>query len=104
MPWQSDPRLSGCYFYHTMELPDFGVVHGEWEIRDFHQYIGSVDLAGKRVLDVGTASGFLSFRAERAGASEVVSFDVDSAARERRLPFAHNVYWADRGKWLAGTQ
>ncbi len=104
MPWQSDPRLSGCYFYHTMELPGFGLVRGEWHIRDFPQYIGCVNLAGKRVLDVGTASGFLSFAAERAGAAEVVSFDLDSAARMCRLPYAGNPYWADRAQWLAANQ
>ncbi len=104
MPWQSDPRLSGCYFYHTMELPGFGLVRGEWHILDFPQYIGGVNLAGKRVLDVGTASGFLSFAAERAGAAEVVSFDLDSAARMCRLPYAGNPYWADRARWLADNQ
>jgi len=104
MPWQSDARLSGCYFYHTMELPGFGLVHGEWHIRDFQQYTGSVDLSGKRVLDVGTASGFLSFAAERAGATEVVSFDLDSAARMCRLPFAGNPFWTNREKWLVDNQ
>ena len=83
-----------------MDLPVLGVVRGIWHIRDFPQYIGSVDLRGKTVLDVGTASGFLSFEAERAGAGQVVSFDADSAERMYRLPFAENLYWTDWPAWV----
>ncbi len=38
-------------------------------------------LAGKRCLDVGTASGFWAFEMERRGAAEVVAIDVDDATR-----------------------
>ena len=97
---QVRPDLTGCFFYHTMDLPVVGVVRGIWHIRDFPQYIGSVDLRGKTVLDVGTASGFLSFEAERAGAGQVVSFDADSMERMYRLPFAENQYWTDWPAWV----
>jgi SAM-dependent methyltransferase len=97
---QARPDLTGCYFYHTMDLPVLGRVHGAWHIRDFSQYIGSVDLKGKTVLDVGTASGFLSFEAERAGADQVVSFDADSVERMYRLPFAQNLFWTDFPAWV----
>lgn len=97
---QARPDLTGCFFYHTMDLPVLGVVRGIWHIRDFPQYIGSVDLKGKTVLDVGTASGFLSFEAERAGAGHVVSFDADSTERMYRLPFAENQYWTDWPAWV----
>jgi SAM-dependent methyltransferase len=95
------PDLTGCYFYHTMELPVVGEVRGAWHIRDFQQYIGSVDLRGKTVLDCGAASGFLSFEAERAGAAQVVSFDADSVERMYRLPFAENLYWRDWPAWVS---
>jgi SAM-dependent methyltransferase len=101
---QPAPDLTGCSFYHTMDLPVLGVVRGNWHIRNFPQYIGSVDLKDKTVLDVGTASGFLSFEAERAGASQVVSFDVDSAERMYRLPFAENLYWMDWPAWVKDKQ
>lgn len=101
---QARPDLTGCNFYHTMDLPVLGVVRGTWHIRDFPQYIGSVDLRGKTVLDAGTASGFLSFEAERAGASQVVSFDVDSAERMYRLPFAENLFWTDWRAWVKYKQ
>lgn len=96
---QARPDLTGCYFYHTMDLPVIGVVRGTWHIRDFPKYIGSVDLRGKTVLDVGTASGFLSFEAERAGAGKVVSFDADHVERMYRLPFAQNLFWKDPPAW-----
>lgn len=83
-----------------MDLPVVGLVRGTWHIRDFAQYIGSVDLKGKTVLDVGAASGFLSFEAERAGASQVVSFDADSMDKMYRLPFGQNSYWTDWPAWV----
>jgi SAM-dependent methyltransferase len=101
---QARPDLTGCFFYHTMDLPVLGVVRGAWHIRDFPQYIGSVDLRGKTVLDVGTASGFLSFEAERAGARQVVSFEADSAERLYLLPFAENLYWTDWPAWVKYKQ
>jgi hypothetical protein len=62
--------VSACFFYHTMDLPGVGVVHGEWDLRDsFDEYIGGgVGVRGKRVLDVGAASGFVTFSLEQRGA------------------------------------
>jgi SAM-dependent methyltransferase len=92
--------LSSCYFYHTIELPEFGLQDGGWDLRGrFEDYIGHVDLSGKRVLDVGAASGFLSFEAERLGAREVVSFDIDNADRQSLLPFAGSSYVTDHAAW-----
>jgi 2-polyprenyl-3-methyl-5-hydroxy-6-metoxy-1,4-benzoquinol methylase len=60
---------SQCVFYHKMELPEFGLVEGAWDLRGrINEYLGNVPLAGKRALDVGTASGFLSFEMEHQGA------------------------------------
>jgi SAM-dependent methyltransferase len=75
------PSLSDCDFYHTMDLPDVGEIKGYWDLRGrFDDYTGHVSLARRTVLDVGTASGFLSFEAERNGAI-VTSFDADSPSR-----------------------
>ena len=94
----NDPQ--GCYFYHTVNLPMFGLQDGGWDLRDrFEDYIGDVALDGKRVIDIGTASGFLSFEAERHGAREVVSFDLDSADRQTLLPFADSAYVEDHAAW-----
>jgi SAM-dependent methyltransferase len=70
-------RLEDCYFYHTMDIPGYGRVEGDWDLTAATpQYLGNTSLAGKRVLEVGPASGYLSFEMEKMGAS-VVSVDVD---------------------------
>jgi lysozyme family protein len=76
----------------------------------FDDYVGCVDLRGKKVIDFGTASGFLSFEAEKRGA-DVVSFDADSTARYTRLPHASALYVRDPeaairedNKWLDGMK
>jgi hypothetical protein len=63
-----------------------GPVVGDWDLRGrFDEYIREIDLHGKTVLDVGTASGFLTFEAERRGAT-VTSFDADSPQRYQMIP------------------
>lgn len=98
-PWHvEDP--SSCFFYHTMDLPSFGLQDGGWDLRGrFDDYVGGTECRGKRVLDVGTASGFLSFEAEVAGATEVVSFDIDDARRQHLQPFANSDYVRDYEGW-----
>jgi SAM-dependent methyltransferase len=92
-----------------MDLPEFGVQKGEWDLRgDFERYIGGVSLEGKRVLDIGCGAGFLSFSAEQRGAREVVSFDMDDACRQHWLPFHEKLAYrspaefaAQHNLWLA---
>jgi SAM-dependent methyltransferase len=68
--------VADCYFYHTMELPGYGVINGDWDLRHgVDDYLGNVTFAGKRVLEIGPASGFLAFEMEKRGA-EVVSIEV----------------------------
>ena len=93
-------RLDQCFFYHTMDLPGFGVVPGHWDLREnFDEYVGNIDLKGKTVLDVGTASGFLTFEAEKRGAS-VVSFDVSDSSSVALLPFKDKPYYQNYPGWL----
>jgi SAM-dependent methyltransferase len=68
--------VADCYFYHTMELPGYGVIKGDWDLRHgVDDYLGNVTFAGKRVLEIGPASGFLTFEMEKRGA-DVVSVEV----------------------------
>lgn len=98
-----DVARQDCFFYHTMNFSDGTVVEGGWDLRGrFADYTGHVDFDGARVLDVGTAGGFLSFSAEEAGAREVVSFDQDTAARQHLLPFADSPYMTDHAAWVRG--
>jgi O-methyltransferase len=69
--------VADCYFYHTMELPGRGVIDGrDWDLRGrVDEYLGNVDFSGQRVLEIGPASGFLSFEMEKRG-GDVVSVEV----------------------------
>src|SRR5262245_43660718 len=93
--------IEECYFYHTMELPNLGVQHGHWDLRNrFRDYTGAVDVAGKSVLDIGTATGFLSFEAERFGATHVVSFDMSDVRQQIFVPFKGRPYREDYESWI----
>jgi len=78
-----------CYFYHTMDIPGYGVVHGEWDLRTgFREYLGGVNFHGKRVLELGTASGFLCFKMEQMGA-EIVAHDLSEQQSWDIIPYYH---------------
>jgi len=80
--------LAACDFYHSMEIPGYGEVEGEWDLRGGEAaYLGNVDVRGKRVLEIGTASGFMCFYMERAG-GEVVAFDLSPNQDVDAVPFA----------------
>jgi len=75
------------FFYHTVEVPGKGVISGNWNLRPYlDDYLGkNFNYQGKRVIDVGAASGFLSFEMEKRGA-EVVSFDMQTGAQWDIVP------------------
>ena len=65
-----------CHFYQSVELPGGEVIDGPWDLRGRElEYLGGIDLAGRRVLELGPATGALTYFMEREGA-DVVSFDV----------------------------
>jgi tRNA (mo5U34)-methyltransferase len=79
-------RLSRLGWYHSIELPDGGVIEGlqtlDQQRQRLRQFPIPDDLRGKRVLDVGAWDGWFSFEMERRGA-EVLA--VDSAKNTRLL-------------------
>jgi SAM-dependent methyltransferase len=80
--------VSDCYFYHTIEVPGYGLVEGEWDLRaGIGDYLGHVEFKGKRVLELGTASGFVCFHMERQGAV-VVGYDLSDEQDWDVVPFA----------------
>lgn len=98
----TDP--SSCYFYHTLDLPG-GTVPGTWDLRaGLDAYLGQVDVTGRRVLDVGAASGGLTFALEARGA-EVISYDLADDGEWDLVPFAAgpqpHEYRADHQQMLA---
>ncbi len=85
--------ISDCHFYHTMEVPGHGLIEGVWDLRaGVENYLGNVDLAGKRVLEIGPASGFLTFEMERRGA-DVTAVEVQDDPGWDFVPYpSHLLY------------
>ena len=68
--------LSDFTWYHATELPDGRVLPGVWDLRGHEpEYLGGVDVSGKRVFELGPATGYLTYWMERQGA-DVVSFEA----------------------------
>ena len=81
-------NLNDCLFYHTTDLPGHRTIAGPWDLRPgIGKYLGGVSFKDKRILDVGSASGFLSFHMERDG-GEVVSYDLSDAHVWDHVPYA----------------
>jgi hypothetical protein len=97
-PPRSVSSLDECYFYHSVELPDHGLVQGDWDLRGGEsEYLGGVHLRGKGVLEVGAASGYLSVFMERAGAN-VVSYDLSPEHTIDVVPYARSDHEAFRSE------
>lgn len=91
--------LEDCYFYHSTDLPRSGTINGSWDLRGrFSEYLGGISFEGKRVLDVGCASGFLTFGMEKRGA-DVVSVDAYDVSQINFLPFKD--FWDNFDSWKA---
>ena len=87
-PGRHVERMEDCYFYHSMDVPGNGEVVGQWDLRGQEPaYLGNVDLAGRSVLEIGPASGYLTFWMERQGA-HMTSFDLDEHQEWDIVPFA----------------
>jgi SAM-dependent methyltransferase len=85
--------LTRYKFYHiiplteTLSTPGNPVYVPAQEL--FMKHLKTLDLKGKRVLDIGCRDGLFSFAAETMGAAEVVGIDNDlsKAATEFLIPF-----------------
>ncbi len=92
---QRNIDLKNCFFYHTIDLPGVGTIKGHWDLREIaSEYLGGVDLAGQRVLEIGPASGFLTSWMERQGA-EVVSVEQPESDVWDFVPY----HLDDEEKW-----
>jgi SAM-dependent methyltransferase len=111
-PPPAPPPIEACYFYHTTTIPGGATVTGEWDLAPgIDAYLGHVPFAGKTVLDVGAATGFLTFHMEKQGAA-VVAYDLSpeqawdvvplsgiDAAEHARVRKAH-IGAINNGFWL----
>jgi hypothetical protein len=93
------PPRETCAFYHALTFPDGEEVSGEWDLRGrFDEYIGHYPIAGKSLLDIGTAGGFLAFSAEQAGA-DVTALEAADTSEFRRVPAKGADYFENQRKW-----
>jgi hypothetical protein len=101
-PW-AKPDREACRFYHSIDLPAESI-EGDWDLRGkYADYTGNVSLEGCTVLDMGAASGAVSFYMEGMGA-KVVSADVATAAQYTKVPYFDDPYVASPNKWLANAE
>ena len=84
---RSDVSRQDCEWYHTSVLRSGEVIQGAWDLRGGESaYLGGTDFAGSRVLELGPASGYLTFWMERSGA-EVVGFEAGFDVPVDLIPF-----------------
>jgi SAM-dependent methyltransferase len=91
-----------CDFYTSMFIPGVGDVFGIWDLREtVDTYLGGLNFAGKRVLEIGPASGFLTIEMEKRGA-EVVALEIPEGIGWDFVPFPEQMLSPIREKQIAG--
>jgi O-methyltransferase len=86
--WKS-VSLEDCFFYHTVRIPDGRFIEGPWNlIGNEDTYLGAVPLRGRRVLELGPATGWLTYWMEKQGA-KVVGLDLGWDLAPDLLPLSH---------------
>ena len=84
---RAEVRPEDCEWYHTSVLRSGEVMPGAWDLRGRRTaYLGATPFAGGRVLELGPASGYLSFHMEKQGA-EVVGFEAGFDVPVDLIPF-----------------
>jgi SAM-dependent methyltransferase len=84
---RADLQRSDCDFYHTSTFSDGTIIEGAWDLRGREDsYLGSLALHGRRVLELGPASGHLTDYMEHQGA-EVVCLDTGFDVSNDLLPY-----------------
>lgn len=79
-------------FYHRIKLTNTITTPGEGNKPQIHRNLNKIrtlDLKGKKVLDIGCRDGIYSFEAEKMGASEVIGIDnnISKPAIEFLIPY-----------------
>lgn len=71
------PSYDQIHWIHQIALPDGRVTPGVWPPR-FKEYgLDTIHFIGKRVLDIGCLDGQYTWYAEKRGAKEVISIDIN---------------------------
>ena len=95
---QKNIKINDCHFYHSFLFPDGTEIKGDWDLTQcVKEYLLNFNFNKTKVIDVGSASGFLSFYMESMGA-DVTSFDMPDGSYWDVLkypgykPAIHDVY------------
>ena len=77
-PPSNSISLEDCKFYHVQDIPGLSEPQkGSFDLRKgVNEYLGHVDFKNKTVLELGPASGFLTFHIEKMG-GDVTSIELD---------------------------
>jgi len=91
-PPSDNISLDDCEWYHIMEIPGVdGLTDGVFDCReDIDNIFGNLDFNGKKVLNLGPSTGYLSFEAERRGA-DVTSIDLSVDINNNQRDWVLNV-------------
>ena len=78
-PPSDNISLEDSMFYHVMDIPGLSEpTKGDWDLRKgVDEYLGHLDFKDKTVLELGPASGYLTFHMEKLGA-KVTSIDLST--------------------------
>jgi hypothetical protein len=79
--------IEECFFYHIQKLPGMEIEVGKnWDLRPgINDYFGGVDFKDKTVIELGPASGFVTFEMEKRGA-QVSCIELDENGIWDRVP------------------
>jgi hypothetical protein len=109
---KEEKALEDCYFYHSLDIPGYGYVKGEWDLRGGEDdYLGHTNIQGKSVLEFGPASGGLTFHMERMGA-DVTGYELSPSGcwdkafpknqtEEARAEDSNHIRKLNNGFWFA---
>jgi len=96
-PPSDNISLEDCEFYHVQDIPGLSEPpKGSFDLRkNVNEYLGHVNFKNKTVLELGPASGFLTFHIEKMG-GDVTSIDVDPRNNKWDVVpnCGHNKYFA----------
>ena len=91
-PPSDNISLDDCEWYHIMEVPGIeGLTDGTFDCRnDIDNIFGNLDFKNKKVLNLGPATGYLNFEAEKRGA-EVTSIELGIDPNNLQRDWVYNV-------------
>ena len=78
-PPSDNISLEDCMFYHVIDIPGLSEpTKGDWDLRKgIDEYLGHLDFKNKTVLELGPASGYITFHMETLG-GKVTCIDLST--------------------------